>query len=164
MRLRSVRGSFRLAVLAAPADHRHVCGDDASHPSDPLPASHLAASNSISFSLCVLLIAVLHYKLARPKISSAPHCGLNRSAVHRSSETTVALAVMMPLIFARSAFSAGRVQMMRAGSLAMMAPATRILRWLLIAELHFLCFWHCFLTSSFLGLVLLSYLRSDRQS
>jgi hypothetical protein len=49
--------------------------------------------------------------------------------------------VTMPVSGFSSAFSADCIQVVRGG--AMMAAATRIFRRLLIAEFHFLCFWHC---------------------
>jgi hypothetical protein len=72
------------------------------------------------------------------------HCGIEPQCRPLSSEAAMP-AVMMPLIFVRSAFSTRRIEIV--GRFAVSATVRIFLR-LLIAELHaLLLFWHCVLTS-----------------
>lgn len=90
------------------------------------------------------------------KSNRTAHCGMNRSAV-RASSKVAATAVMMPLVFAGSAFSSHRIEIV--GRSAAVSTATRVFLRLLIAELYALfLFWHCFL-SSCLWFVSLSVVR-----
>src|SRR6185503_16461945 len=73
------------------------------------------------------------------KIASAPHCGVNRSAVRRSSKVATA-TVTTPI--SSGIGSTSVIQMLVAG--AVFTPALRIFNRLLIPKLQcFLFFWHC---------------------
>jgi hypothetical protein len=93
-------------------------------------------------------------------ISWQPRCGINRSAVRPSSEVAVA-PVMMFLIFVRSAFGSGAVEVV---VLVMtFAAAARILLRFLITEFQALLFFrHCLLASC-LWFVVVCLVSPDRR-